>query len=199
MRRRVGIVNAALLLAACSSSPPQPAGPLGQCAGGDAGYVVGSGDAGAAHPANAVCSAAGECEEQITITSALHFACAIDYPDPPPTGGNHNPCWGAWGVHDTPLPAKNWVHNLEHGGVVLLYNCPDGCKADVAAMSDFVRAHPRTVLTEYSAMHARFAAVAWGYRLLMAKKLDLDAIGSFYLQHFDQAPESIDAPPPSGC
>jgi hypothetical protein len=101
-------------------------------------------------------------------------------------------------VHDTPLPAENWVHNLEHGGIVLLYHCPKGCKAEVAELSDFVSSHPRTLLTEYDDMDAKFAAIAWEYRLLL-DDLDLDAIGEFYIEHFDHGLESIDSDPPAGC
>jgi hypothetical protein len=145
-----------------------------------------------------ICTSAGDCEQHILVASAAHQTGTIDYPIKPPPGGNHNPCWGEWGVHDAPLPAENWVHNLEHGGVVLLYHCPKGCKDEIAELSDFVAAHPRTVLSEYEAMDARFAAIAWEYRLLM-DDLDLDAIGEFYVAHFDHGLESLDAPPPSGC
>jgi hypothetical protein len=143
-----------------------------------------------------ICTRAGDCEQHIAIASALHQTGAIDYPIKPPVGGNHNPCWGQWRVYDTPLPVENWVHNLEHGGVVLLYNCPDGCKAEVSDLSDFVGAHPRTLLTKYTDMDKRFAVIAWEYRLLM-DDLDLDAVDEFYVAHFDQAPESIDSAPSS--
>jgi hypothetical protein len=132
------------------------------------------------------------------VSGASHANGPIAYPDPPPVGGSHNPCWGAWGVHDQPLAAEQWVHNLEHGGVVLLYRCPGGCASDVTRLAAFVRAHPRSLLTEYSSLPKRFALVAWGYRLL-TDAIDDAAFEAFYASHFDHAPESIDSPPPSSC
>ncbi len=132
------------------------------------------------------------------MRSANHVNGAIAYPDPPPAGGDHNPCWGAWGVHDQPLGAEHWVHNLEHGGVVFLYHCEGGCDAEVQQLDTFVSAHRLTVLTEYAALPARFGVVAWGYRLL-TDALDLRAFTAFYEAHVDHAPESIDSPPPAGC
>ena len=138
-------------------------------------------------------------EEMLSIASAQHVAGTIVYEDRPPAGGPHNPCWAEWGVHDEPVRAENWVHNLEHGGVVLLHNCAGGCAQEVDDLEAFVAAHPRTLLTEYTDMDARFAIVAWGYRLLLDDALDLDAFEAFYAAHFDHGLESIDAPPGAQC
>jgi hypothetical protein len=124
----------------------------------------------------------------------------IDYPDPPPSSGPHNTCWGSWGVQSTPLRPERWVHNLEHGGVVLLYRCEAGCSAELEMLKSFVASHERTILTEYAPlpMPARFAAVAWGYRLV-SDCLDLRAFQAFYAEHFDQGPESISVGPGPEC
>lgn len=145
-----------------------------------------------------LCTAQGNCEEALPVKSVQHMDGTIIYPDPPPVGGNHNPCWGAWGVHDQPLGVEHWVHNLEHGGVVFLYHCTNGCTSEVAQLADFVRGHRRTLLSQYDAMPKRFAVVAWGYRL-QSDALDLSVFEAFYNAHMDHAPESIDSGPPSGC
>lgn len=188
MRVGLTIIGMAVLLG-CSDQTPTPAG---NPQPGDTDLYEDGGT-------GKICTQSGECEQHILIAGAPHQSGPIDYPIKPPPGGPHNPCWGEWGVHDKPLPAENWVHDLEHGGVVLLYHCPGKCDAEVSDLSDFVASHPRTVLTEYDDMKQRFAAIAWGYRLLMDKDLDLDAIGDFYIEHFDHGPESIDSPPPAGC
>jgi hypothetical protein len=148
--------------------------------------------------ARGICTATGQCEQSIPVPSHNHVNGPIAYPDPPPAGGDHSPCWGTWGVHDQALGAEHWVHNLEHGGVVFLYRCPDDCAPEVQQLADFVKAHRLTLLTEYDALPTRFGVVSWGHRLL-SDALDLRAFEAFYTAHVDQAPESIDSPPPSSC
>lgn len=43
-----------------------------------------------------------------------------------------------WGVHADTLPAEMYAANLAQGGVVISYNCPDGCPDIVANLSDIV-------------------------------------------------------------
>ena len=145
-----------------------------------------------------LCAPDGNCEERVTLPAAAHVLDPIVSADPPPAGGPHNPCWASWGVHTRPLPPEYWVHNLEHGGVVLLYHCPDGCSDEVAQLQTFVAAHERTLLTEYAQLPQRFAIVAWGYRLLMTT-LDVATLDAFYMMRFNHAPENIGAGPPTEC
>lgn len=121
-----------------------------------------------------------------------------EYADKPPTGGPHNPCWASWGVHAQPLADQYWVHNLEHGGVVLLYHCPEGCADQLGQLQAFVAGHERTLLTESPELQHRFEVVAWGYRLAM-DTLDVATLDAFYMMHFNHGPESISAGPPAGC
>ena len=132
------------------------------------------------------------------LDPAQHVTGTIPYADLPPAGGPHNPCWAAFGVHETPVPAERWVHNLEHGGVVFLYNCPEGCDTEVEQLQTLVDGTPQALLTEYEGLPARFAVVAWGHRLV-SDCFDSEAFLAFYADHVDQAPESITAGPPAGC
>jgi hypothetical protein len=145
-----------------------------------------------------LCASCGGCEEHQDNPSRLHVSGPVDYPDPPPTGGMHDQCWGTWGVHDSTLAPEHWVHNLEHGGMVLLYHCDDGCSAEVERMKAFVTAHPRTLLTSYAELPKRFAVVAWGYRVV-SDCLDDAVLARFYAEHFDRGPESIADGPPTIC
>lgn len=45
------------------------------------------------------------------------------YNSNPPTSGPHAPAPAPWGVSDAALPKETPVHNMEHGGVVIWYNC----------------------------------------------------------------------------
>jgi hypothetical protein len=64
--------------------------------------------------------------------SGVHMPAgtAIEWSTNPPATGPHFPSWAGWDRHYENLERGYWVHNAEHGGVILLYNCPDGC-ADV--------------------------------------------------------------------
>lgn len=168
---------------------------------GDAGSSdAGAGGADAEPPVDpdAICTAGGACEEVVELAPAQHVEGDIDYGALPPAGGPHNGCWGDFGVHDEPFAPENWVHNLEHGAVVLLHDCPDGCDAELTALEGFVAERSWAILTAYADMETRFAVVAWGYRL-MSDELDLDAFADFYDAHADQAPESVPSGKPGGC
>jgi hypothetical protein len=154
-------------------------------------------DAGSEPPAP-VCASCGACEEVIPVVSTMHTTMMVKYPDPPPTSGPHNPCWARWGRHDEPLQAERWVHNLEHGGVVFLYNCPDGCPDEVEILARIASRRARHILAAYPDLPTRFALASWGHRLV-SDCLDEAAFTNFYTNNFDHAPESNANPPNPGC
>lgn len=98
----------------------------------------------------------------------------IRYDSNPPSSGPHCPAPGRYGVYETsdPLRRCNWIHNLEHGAIVLLYNCPQGCPDVVADLLDVMKqagadpdcgASKRLVLTPDPELDVPVAAAAWGY------------------------------------
>jgi hypothetical protein len=135
-------------------------------------------------------------EEFVASLASSHVSGGVDYDDLPPTGGPHDPCWAEWGVHEEEVPDERWVHNLEHGGVVFLHNCPNGCPDAVDRMEKLVTG--QAILTPYAALPSRFAVVSWEHRLLM-DCADTDAMQAFYDTHFDQAPESSTSAPGESC
>ena len=141
----------------------------------------------------------GGCVQNIEPTSRNHETGDIVYDDPPPTGGDHSPCWTDWGVHTEEVGDEHWVHNMEHGGVIFLYNCPDGCDDQVSAMAAYVTSlGPTAVMTPYSEMPYTYATTSWGWRLLL-NCFDLEAMQTFYKAHVGQGPESSTSAPPDGC
>jgi hypothetical protein len=149
-------------------------------------------------PAMPECTSCGACPEVLPVLSAVHVTGPIEYPDPPPVGGNHDPCWARWGVHSEAVPARNWVHNLEHGGVVFLHHCPAGCADELAAFSALAQANQRTLLTPYDELNVRFALLAWGVRL-QSDCFDQRAFQAFYDAHFNHGLEAIASDPPASC
>ena len=122
------------------------------------------------------------------------------YGDPiyPPAAGPHYRCWWDWGVWEEEVPVERWVHNMEHGGVVFLYNCPEGCAEEVAALVEAVGARDRVIVSPYANMEWRFAAVAWEHRTL-TQCLDVDHMVRFYTDRVGKGPEDVASMAPSGC
>src|SRR5439155_7974720 len=91
-----------------------------------------------------------------------------------------------------------WVHDLEHGAVVLTYNCPGGCADDVARIQAFVDKLPadcgtpprRIVLVPDPDLDVRFAASAWGFTL-KADCFEEAPFGAFVAAHYGKGLEDI--------
>lgn len=112
----------------------------------------------------------------------------------PPQSGTHCGDWERdWGVHTDVVPRATWVHNLEHGGIVLLYNCPEPCDAEVAVLGEVVAERPtmRILVTPDPGLDApRFAAVAWTW-IYETDAPDKETLLCFVDQHENHAPEDI--------
>jgi hypothetical protein len=202
MRWSLLLIFSVCLLACGADDPaPEPEDDAGPDPAGDAGALdAGEQDAqpDAANGGDEPCTSCGACVESRTVTSAQHVAGGIDYTDPPPLGGSHDDCWTRFGVHEQEVADEHWVHNLEHGAVVFLYHCPDGCEDEVAALERLASPRPFVLVMPYAALPTRFAALAWGRRLL-SECFDQAAFEEFYDRYFNKAPESTTSPPPSGC
>jgi hypothetical protein len=75
---------------------------------------------------------------------------------------------------------------MEHGGVWVLYNCPEGCEQDVTTLQDLAndaidRGRP-VAMAPFPSMDAKFAVVAWQY-LLKQDGLDRGALNEFVSRH----------------
>jgi Protein of unknown function (DUF3105) len=218
----LGLVLVVTVLAACGSADDEG---LEVPAGGSAGSSgVGGSGAGAAganssggsggnagsagsSPGGSGGTGNGACNV-LTVdsppTSAAHIAqCSeVIYATNPPSGGQHYGDWAAFQTYDFPLAAGNLVHNLEHGGVVFWYNCPEGCAeevADVQALIDGLPADPlcqgtgverRAILVPYPELATRWGVSAWG-SALTADCVDEEAFITFYVQHFGRGPEQL--------
>jgi len=117
----------------------------------------------------------------------------------PPASGPHYDAPANWGTYDQPLPEGRWVHNLEHGGIVILFKCPSNCPDLVQQLKDFYAAAPQSkawkevklVVTPYDHMEHQLAVVAWDWIDEM-DSFDSARLLKFYNAHLDRGPE--DAP-----
>lgn len=102
----------------------------------------------------------------------------VTYNSKPATSGPHwnlaNEAPVAWGIYETPIPDEGLIHNLEHGGVGIHYNCRD-CPDLVAQIQDYYKMTADTnklplfpnstklVVAPYYEMSTRLALTAWGH------------------------------------
>jgi hypothetical protein len=111
----------------------------------------------------------------------------------PPHSGPHFPMWETWGEHEQSVARGNWVHNLEHGGIVLAYLCPGGCEAELDVLRDVIAARPdlRILMTADADLPGpRFAAISWTW-IHRTDAPDLDTLLCFVDQHENHAPEDV--------
>lgn len=116
------------------------------------------------------------------------------YKSDPPTSGPHAPAPVDWGIYDTPIPKETLVHNLEHGGSLILYNCPGGCPADIEQLEQFAERYldegRKVVFAPHPGMEHKIALVAWTY---LDGFDELDPLRIFQFMQADlgaQAPEA---------
>ncbi len=139
-------------------------------------------------------------EEMVPIEPHFHHVAPgtrVHYSTDPPASGDHYPIPGPWGYADRPLQTEAWVHNLEHGGVVILWQ-PGTPAADLAATRKFIAGAPpdrdfnevKLLGTAYPVPGHRFALVAWGWRQLL-ETWDPAAARRFYLAHVDHGRERV--------
>lgn len=117
----------------------------------------------------------------------------IEWSHNPPHSGDHFPIWSTKGEHLDPVERGYWVHNLEHGWVVLVYNCPDTCDAELDVVRAVLAARPdlSILLTPDPLLDApRFAAITWTWVYEFDTPV-LEDLLCFVDQHYDHAPESI--------
>jgi len=123
----------------------------------------------------------------------------ITYASRPPTSGAHyDPPYATYGVFEQQVLPGYWVHNLEHGAVILLYNCAEPCPDLVDQLKDLHASLPpgrnargavaRMLAIPYPDMDHKIAVVAWG-RLLELDDFDAHQIRMFYDAYIDRGPE----------
>lgn len=131
----------------------------------------------------------------------------VRYLSCPPASGRHyaQPAGpiraGVYGPNDGTIP-QGWVHNLEHGGIVLLYNCSDpaatACtdqgQAALAAMyakwpnspiCNIPPGNQTPVITRFDDMPYPYAALVWNV-VLPLETLDEEAIFDFYARRAER-------------
>jgi hypothetical protein len=137
---------------------------------------------------------------EVANEGSLHVAegSPLSFTSNPPASGNHYPIWTRFEAFDPEVvPRGYWVHNLEHGGVALLYR-PDTDEGTIEQLqavygtlpNDPACDHPRALITADPELDDAIAVVAWNW-VLEATCVDQAQILDFLEQHRGQAPEDI--------
>tara|TARA_B100000686_G_scaffold128666_1_gene135822 strand:+ start:5206 stop:5895 length:690 start_codon:yes stop_codon:yes gene_type:complete len=124
-----------------------------------------------------------------------------DYNSYPATSGWHYNLPIApvrWGVHEKIIEDEYRLHNLEHGGIAIHYNCEstnEECQNLIVSLSEFVNQKVNEerfeiILSPYENMESKIALTAWDY-IDKFETLDLDRINAFIKAHHNSrnAPE----------
>ena len=140
----------------------------------------------------------------VPLEGADHVAegSATSYNSRPPASGPHYPTWSQTYGFMSPAPAPGtWLHNLEHGSVAILYNCPQACPELEQQLKDLYAELPlgrnarggraRALILPYADMDHKIAVVAWGW-ILELDQFDKDQIVRFYESRIDRGPECRD-------
>lgn len=202
---------ASLLGPGCGSTTVEPD------AGQDAGAGGGGGGDAAAEPTVTVLTPdadplPGQTKCEVTITtgiavgSASHITTCTDleYATNPPSGGDHWGVWASYTTYEDPIPREMYVHNLEHGAVLLLHKCEGACPEVLAALEE-ARAvvsgdakcltipegpTERVIVTPDPELDVPVAAAAWGatYR---ATCLDPASLKDFVKKAYGKGPEAV--------
>jgi hypothetical protein len=124
----------------------------------------------------------------------------IPYRNRPPSSGDHYDTPAGYGFFQREIPTGNWVHDLEHGGIVVLYRpdlCDQTCQSQLldvynsAPSSQLFPGTRKMLVIPYQDMDHAIAAVAWGWvdEMDQTQPVDKDRILAFYRAHVDRGPE----------
>lgn len=121
----------------------------------------------------------GDIEGLVVLSnpSRDHVNGDIDYGEPVPAGGPHNPSWLNCGIYDEPVQAENAVHSMEHGAVWLAYQ-PDLPADQVEILRNTVRnqrsrlGEALIILSPQPDLPTPIVAAAWRVRLELENPLD---------------------------
>ena len=125
---------------------------------------------------------------RIPVQGADHISQSQTHPDynsVPATSGWHYGDASApvpWGVHGDALPDEILVHNLEHGGVGIHYNCPEGCAELISQLKKIADRMGKVILSPYPGMETKIALTAWTF-LDTFDEFDKDRIEDFARAH----------------
>ena len=137
--------------------------------------------------------------ERVVDQGAAHVGIGESHPaynSVPATSGWHYNLPLApvrWGIHNDFVEEEYRLHNLEHGGIGIHYDCPDGCADLVNDLSALVRRaqeeeNLKVFMSPYPGMETRIALTAWNF-IDRLDAFDEERIKDFIVAH-ESSPNS---------
>ncbi|GAB4536129.1 MAG: hypothetical protein Kow0063_21180 [Anaerolineae bacterium] len=134
--------------------------------------------------------------EVVPIQGQQHITPGQSHPpynSDPPTSGWHYAEPARAGFYDTPLADEQLIHNLEHGHVVIFYDCDrladcETVKAELRGLVDHFQRWKIVAVARENA-DAAIALTAWG-RIDKMDAYDEDRIVAFVRRWRNQGPEN---------
>jgi hypothetical protein len=138
-------------------------------------------------------------EDAVTSQGNFHIdkgsPSPIEYNTTPPTSGPHYGDLAAWNIYSKPERYEQLIHNMEDGGVLVYYQCPDGCPEIVdkltAIVDPYIKAGRHVLMVPNDPkwtignsqplqkdMGAKIALTAWT-RILKMNEVDETKIRAF--------------------
>lgn len=122
---------------------------------------------------------------------------AITYQNNPPASGPHYPVWLRYQEYSQAMARGYWVHNLEHGAIVVLYRS-DASADVIRQLTDAFRSipvdtscgHQRALLAPDPQLPRLVAAVAADF-VLLSDAVDAQAIRDFAVARRGRGPEQV--------
>ena len=118
----------------------------------------------------------------------------------PPSSGAHYPVWANYTTYTKPVADGYLVHALEHGAIVIRYQCATSCPSVAADLQAVIDAHPldpmcdgtiksRLILVPDPNLDVPIAASAWTWTY-RATCVDGPSLTAFINAHYAQASEN---------
>ncbi|BDV31487.1 DUF3105 domain-containing protein [Microbacterium terricola] len=123
--------------------------------------------------------------------TATHVEGSVEYPQTPPTGGDHNAVWLNCGIYTEPQQNENAVHALEHGAVWITYDADAVSDAELGTIKALLPSS-YVVLSPYEGLDAPIVVSAWNAQLKV-DSADDERIGEFIAAYW----RSTSAPEPN--
>jgi hypothetical protein len=129
----------------------------------------------------------------------------VVYGSNPPSSGPHYGTWANFQELTHPVDDGYLVHSMEHGAVVLFYDCEGAaCESLLGALRavrEGIPADPlcdpairtRVILAPRAANDVAVAAAAWGH-VYRADCVDAPSLTRFILEHYAKGPEDFCVP-----
>jgi hypothetical protein len=127
----------------------------------------------------------------------------VEYLSCPPASGRHyigtnvGPIRTAVYGPNEEVGPQGWIHNLEHGGIVVLYKCATPCPDLVRQLEETFPAlpkskfgHAKVVVSPNPRVKGRLALLAWT-RIDDLDRFDRDRIVRFVQAYQDKGPEDV--------